>query len=136
MVGRRAPRTNKVLALRSAVELDVADDDVVSIPDLEAAIGNTRGAANTKDGGVGDDLNDAAAGESALNLDDTAFLSSSSQTSAVRDSGTSTGSTTGGASGETDKLIDGGSPFLHRSSRDGTGGRKDSSNFEETHIDD
>jgi hypothetical protein len=126
--------TNKIFALRSAVELDVADDDIVSVPDLEATVGDSGGAANTKDGGVGDNLDDTAAGESALDLDDTALLSSGSQTSAVRDSGACTRATTGGASGETDKLIDGGSPLLHRSSRDGTGSRKNSSKLEETHV--
>lgn len=128
--------TNEILALGSAVEFDVADDDVVSFPDLEATVGDTGCATNTKDGGVGDDLDDTTSSKGALDLDDTALLSSGSQASAVRDGSASTGSTTGGASGETDKLIDGGSPLLHRSSRDGAGGRKNSSNLEETHVDD
>lgn len=135
VLGAKGVLTNKILALGSAVEFDVADDDVVSVPDLKATVGDTSGAANTKNGSVGNDLDDTAAGESALDLDNTALLSSGSETSAVRDSGTSTRSATGGTSGETDKLIDGSSPLLHRGSRDGASSRKNSSNLEETHVD-
>lgn len=126
---------DKVLALGRPVELDVADDDVVSLADLEATVGDTSSGANTENRSVADDLNDTAASKSTLDLDDTTILSGGGQTSAVADSGTSTAATTGCASGETDELIDSSGPLLHWSGGDGTSGRKDGSNLEETHVD-
>ena len=126
---------DKVLALGRPVELDVADDDVVSLADLEATVGDTSSGANTENRSVADDLDDTAASKGTLDLDDTTILSGGSQASAVGNSGTGTASSTGGASGETDELIDDCSPLLHRRSGGGTRGRKDSSNLEETHVD-
>lgn len=126
---------DEVLALGGAEELDVADDDVVSLADLESTVGDTSVGANTEHTGVADDLDNAASSKSALDLDHTTGLSGSSQTSTVADSGSGTASSTGGASGETDELIDSSGPLLHRSSLDGTSGRKDGSNLEETHVD-
>lgn len=114
--------------------LEVANDDIVRFPDLETTVGKTSSGANTENRSIAGDLNNATASESALDFDHTAVLSSGSQTGTVRDSGTSTAATTSCASGETDKLVNGGSPLLHWRGRDSSGGRKDSSKLEETHV--
>lgn len=126
---------DEILTLGGAVEFDVADDNIVGLPDLKATVGDTCRGANTQNTGIADDLNNATSCKSAINLDDTPLFCSGCQTGAVADSYTSTTASTCGTSGKTDELIDGSSPLLHRSSLRGAGGRKYSSNLEETHVD-
>ena len=101
--------------LSSSAYLEVADDHVVSLPDLKAAVGETSRGADTEYGSVADDLDDATAGKGALDLDYTAVLSSGSQTSTVRYGSTSTTAASRGSCGEANQFVNSGSSLLHGS---------------------
>lgn len=102
--------------ISSSAYLEVADDHIVGLPDLKAAVGETSRGSDTKYGSVADDLDDATAGKGALDLDDTAVLSSGSQTSTVRHGSTSTTAASCGSCGEANQFINSGSSLLHGSS--------------------
>ena len=122
-------------SISSSTYLEVADDHVVRLPDLKAAVGETSRGANTEHGSVADDLDDAATGKSALDLDDTAVLSSSCQASTVRYGGTSTTAASCCSCSKANQFVNSGSPLLHGGGGDGSSGRKGSGKLEETHVD-
>ena len=81
---------------------------------METRVCKTSILANTKDRGTsGTDADDAAASEHTLDLDHSASLGRSSQLSAGGDSGACTASSSGGACGESNKLVNSCSAFLH-----------------------
>lgn len=126
---------NEILPLGRTVQFQVADDHVVGFADLEATVGDAGVGADAEHTGVAEDLDDAAAGQSALDLDDATGLCGSCQTSTVRYGGSGSASSTSGASCETDELVNGSSSLLHGSSLGGASGRESGSDFEETHVD-
>ena len=101
--------------ISSSTYLEVTDDHVVGLPDLKATVGETSRGSDTKYGSVADDLDDATAGKGALDLDDTAVLSSGSQTSTVRHGSTSTTAASRGSCGEANQFVNSGSSLLHGS---------------------
>lgn len=126
---------NQVLALRCAVELEIADNDVVGLADLESTIRQTSVAAYTKHGGVAENLDNATAGKGSLDLDHASVLGGGSELSARSNSGSCTAATSGGASSEANKLIDFGSTLLERCSAcGGRGGQSNSCDLEELHV--
>ena len=86
--------------------LQVAQDDVASIPDAETAICNTRAGANTEDRGVALNVHGAASTEVAVDADDTTSRDSGLEGRAGRDCGSGAAATTSDTSTVSDELVD------------------------------
>ena len=128
---------DEILALGSTVELEVTDNDVGSLEEAETTVSDSGVLAYTEDGGAGDiEADNAAAGERALDLDDTSDFGGSSQASAVGDSGTGSTSSSCGASTKTNKLVNGGSALLHGGAiGSGSSCQSHSGSLKKTHLD-